>query len=370
MTANQAMESKGNKRGTEAHMELQLSNKMEVTACFNCGKSDVKYRCPRCECITCSLHCCVAHKKKMNCSGKRNRTKFVEVKKFTDSDLSSDFFFLEEVSRSASRAARSRSHLNANVRRYTCKKRRIATNGPINPDIAADWIARFPNAVQIFADHSEKRGISLTLLAPGMSKRSRNSSYMDTKKNTMFWRVEWVFPSAEVSVNYFEKRANERETLFELLAKYLSSCQENLATRGKLKKYAVLSWKNNIELLLRKEFTSASQPQFYRLNGNQSLESNLKRKAIVEFPVIIVALASEASNYPIVHDLIEMVPQIERNATEQQFTTDVPKIMELKDDERSSIGSTVKCLTSKGSSSSTNLLSVLKEENDDVKNTV
>ncbi|KAI9920424.1 hypothetical protein PsorP6_016022 [Peronosclerospora sorghi] len=39
---------------------------VQVPVCCGCGKSNVKYRCPRCEGITCSLHCCVEHKKKVN----------------------------------------------------------------------------------------------------------------------------------------------------------------------------------------------------------------------------------------------------------------------------------------------------------------
>lgn len=153
--------------------------------------------------------------------------------------LVADFFFLEEVSRSTNSAARSRSQLNANARRYTSnKKRKVAagghntgpSSGPINPDIPVDWLARFPIAVQLLAEHSAKRGVALTLLAPGMSKRARNSSYMDTKKNTMYWRVEWAFPSAEVPVSHSEERANEKATLFALLGKYLTPTQVSRST--------------------------------------------------------------------------------------------------------------------------------------------
>lgn len=92
----------------------------QAPVCVGCGKSDVKYRCPRCERITCSLQCCVGHKnqasanaaavggggcmyvylltlcmwirlagRQFDCNGKRDRTKYVALKKFTDADLSS-----------------------------------------------------------------------------------------------------------------------------------------------------------------------------------------------------------------------------------------------------------------------------------------
>ncbi|KAK1943552.1 Box C/D snoRNA protein 1 [Phytophthora citrophthora] len=357
----------GSKRPLEeGEKEMQLVEEKVDVVCCGCGKSDVKYRCPRCERITCSLHCCVAHKKEFDCNGKRDRTKFVGLKTFTDADLSSgkllaclfaalfvvltlclrvfwlvsaDFFFLEEVSRSTNSAVRSRSQLNANARRYTSnKKRKVATetSAPINPDIPADWLARFPIAVQLFAEHSAKRGVALTLLAPGMSKRARNSSYMDTKKNTMYWRVEWAFPSAEVPVSLAEDRANEKETLFALLGKYLAPSQENVAIRGKLKKYAVSDWEKQILLLLRKEFAPASQPQYYRLDGNLSFESNLKRKAVVEFPVITVALAADSDLYPVAHDVIEAVASTETNSVEEQSAPKEPEEMEVEEKEEES----------------------------------
>ncbi|KAL3663127.1 hypothetical protein V7S43_011539 [Phytophthora oleae] len=325
-----------NKRPLEdGEMETQLTEDAVAAVCCGCGKSDVKYRCPRCERITCSLQCCVAHKKEFDCNGKRDRTKFVGIKKFTDADLSSDFFFLEEVSRSTNSAVRSRSQLNASARRYTSNKKRkvTETQAPINPDISVDWLARFPIAVQLFAEHSAKRGVALTLLAPGMSKRARNSSYMDTKKNTMYWRVEWAFPSAEVPVSQAEDRVNEKDTLFALLGKYLAPSQENVAIRGKLKKYAVPDWETQILLLLRKEFTPASQPQYYRLDGNQSLESVLKRKAVVEFPVIIVALAADSDQYPVAHDVIEAVSSMETKSVEQRPITEEPEAMEAEEEE-------------------------------------
>ncbi|KAG7392745.1 Box C/D snoRNA protein 1 [Phytophthora pseudosyringae] len=355
----------------EQEQEQEQPTGLNAAVCCSCDKSDVKYRCPRCERITCSLQCCVAHKKQFDCNGKRDRTKFVGVKKFTDADLSSDFFFLEEVSRSTNSAVRSRGQLNANARRYTTnKKRKVATNSrnagaPINPDIPADWLARFPIAVQLFAEHSAKRGVALTLLAPGMSKRVHNSSYMDTKKKTMYWRVEWAFPSAEVPVSRSEERANERDTLFALLGKFLTPSQENVAIRGKLKKYAVPDWEKHVLLLLRKEFTPASQPQYYRLDGNQSLESNLKRKAVVEFPVITVALVVDADQYPVAHDVIEKISSAEMNATEQQPSTKEPEAMEVegKEEKASSDKTSSELLTGEGSCTTGKLFSISEEEN-------
>jgi hypothetical protein len=79
--------------------------------------------------------------------------------------------------------------------------------------------------------------------------------------------------------------------------------------RSKLKRYAVAEWEQHVTLLLRKEFVPASQPQYYRLDGNTSIESNLKRKAIVEFPIIMVVPNSEVNQYPVAFDAIEVVSE-------------------------------------------------------------
>jgi len=149
---------------------------------------------------------------------------------FSCTALLADFFFLEEVSRSANSASRSHNQLGVTVRHYgqrgpaasaNAKKRRVS--GPsVNPDLPSDWMTHFPVATQLLAEHAAKRGVALTLLAPGMSKRARNSSYMDIKKKTLFWRIEWDFPFADVAPNLIETRADDSQTLFALLSRHLA----------------------------------------------------------------------------------------------------------------------------------------------------
>jgi len=93
----------------------------------------------------------------------------------------------------------------------------------------------------------------------------------------------------------------------------------------------VSGWEKHLVLLLRKEFTPASQPQYYRLDGNQSLESNLKRKAVVEFPVITVALAADADQYPGAHDVIEAISTTETKDEGPLPSTEEPEAMEVEE---------------------------------------
>lgn len=121
-------------------------------------------------------------------------------------------------------------------------------------------------------------------------------------------------------------------------------------------------WEQHILLLLRKEFTPASQPQYYRLDGNQSLESNLKRKAVVEFPVVTVALVADADQYPVAHDVIGIISS---NADDQQPLTEEPEVMEVEE-EGSSDETSSELLTGECSNSSEKLFSIPEEENEEV----
>lgn len=60
---------------------------------------EAKYTCPKCEVKTCCLNCSRIHKTELNCSGQRDRTKFISINKFTNLDLLSDYVLLEEISR-------------------------------------------------------------------------------------------------------------------------------------------------------------------------------------------------------------------------------------------------------------------------------
>ena len=60
----------------------------KLGTCGVCGKNDAKYRCPKCETVSCSLVCSKAHKKlKNSCDGIRDKTKFVPIKNFSSMEL-------------------------------------------------------------------------------------------------------------------------------------------------------------------------------------------------------------------------------------------------------------------------------------------
>lgn len=140
--------------------------------------------------------------------------------------LYTDYFFLEEISRSTTTASRSRNELGPSNRPPHSKKRRVLPSNVtsmVNPHISSDWLNRFSKTCQLLVEHAANRGVSLTLLAPGMSKRLRNTSYMDVKHSVLYWRVEWQFPSADDTLPHlFVERAGDFQTPMELLDQYLT----------------------------------------------------------------------------------------------------------------------------------------------------
>ncbi|CAK4084084.1 unnamed protein product [Aphanomyces euteiches] len=272
--------------------------------CIMCSSADIKYRCPRCERITCSLVCCLAHKKNFECDGKRDRTKYIPLAQFRDADISSDFFFLQEVARSTSAV-----HLEVDVKPAEPKKPRRheqpATALSVNPELPANYLRRYPPSVQSFVQQAKKRGIFVHLHAAGMSKRKANTSFYNSKQDCIYWRLEVNFIHSS-GVRIVEPKYSEALSLEALMEKHLSVSLENAPLRAQLKKYCKLPTTEWL-FLLKKEFVAASTPQYYELNSAQSLAENLRHLSIVEFPVVLVTLAANRNDYSLAHRAIEVV---------------------------------------------------------------
>ena len=50
-----------------------------------------------------------------------------------------------------------------------------------------------PKKIALVRSEARARGVEVLVLAPGMQKRRRNTSFYNVKAKTLAWRVEWVF---------------------------------------------------------------------------------------------------------------------------------------------------------------------------------
>jgi len=210
--------------------------------CQECQKAHFQYTCPRCAFRSCSLKCCVSHKQRTNCNGKRDRTgTFLPVARMDDSTLQSDYHFLEDVVGMMDRAKRSVSSVPGNHSNNHTNKRpkmggaadaasatpphsmlqqlelnsteepstpsstttatgasttdlisHVTTNNPFHtpqPQLGPKW--------RHFWHQAKLRGIHLLLMPQGMQRRKDNSSYVHKSKHktdenagVMYWNVD------------------------------------------------------------------------------------------------------------------------------------------------------------------------------------
>jgi len=235
--------------------------------CASCGKSNAKYRCPGCSNTSCSLDCVRKHKEKLNCDGKRSVTHFVSTNEFKQSDLMSDYRFLEQAERSL----------------YGKKYNKIVHCSQMYP-VVVDYLRR----------GAFKRGIKLKFLSLGMHRRSTNSSMFNRRNDSLTWKVEWLFPLSDIS--YSDKTIDDKRVIKSVLDTYLSD-ETTDVIRQSLKKYFMNM--NDVRVLMSNELTG-SQKRFFIVDTSKTISEFLLGKTIVEYPTFIVTLERFLNRYKLI----------------------------------------------------------------------
>lgn len=208
--------------------------------CEECRAKTALYVCPRCRFRSCSLWCCLAHKGRLGCSGKRDRTSFLPVGRMTDATLQSDYHFLEDVLtqvdsgrrllRQVGAAAvassrdshRQSSGSNKRFRRGEQREGedsaqqqqlqhtmlRIASSSPAGVTAVADGVLAGNNSntnisserndlvpshpkLRKFQQSASDRGVRVVFMPHGMERHKNNRSHVKKPSNVIFWTVEW-----------------------------------------------------------------------------------------------------------------------------------------------------------------------------------
>ncbi|CAH0699408.1 unnamed protein product [Spodoptera exigua] len=269
--------------------------------CEVCGKNKAKYTCPKCEVKTCCLDCVRIHKKELECDGIRDRTKFIRIKDFTDTDLLSDYRLLEECARFVYGVKIDEK------KKYT----RVDKELPI-------YLFKLKMAAR-------QRGTALQFLAQNFSRHKVNTTRYNKKNNVINWRVEWVFPNVESEpLKFVDERCAEHKRLSELLDKYLNPDALPFEGSKALTYYKAVGF-SGVKILLRAEKVKGSGRKFFELDPTESLAENLSGKCIVEFPIVFVVLKDHAYNFEIITPEDEIEEKINTN-TEQVGTTSIENI--------------------------------------------
>lgn len=187
--------------------------------------------------------------------------------KYTDSDLLSDYRFLEDVDRLA----------------YT-----------VAHDSRKSW-KRWGNQASLLRWKAKESGVDLRLMAPGMSKRKQNSSKFNKTEQCILWRIHWLFPQA--GVEYIDKWVSEHSVLCDVLKKYIDPEEADPVYKQSLKNYISIGLQG-VSVFLRVEPLPASKLRYYELDTSKTIKDCLANKTIFEFPTLHVVLPNNVASYP------------------------------------------------------------------------
>ncbi|KAF5302696.1 hypothetical protein FQR65_LT08438 [Abscondita terminalis] len=246
------------------------STSSKLGSCEVCAMNDAKYTCPRCEVKTCCLRCAKIHKLELECSGARDRTKFIPINKFTNMDLSSDYRLLEEITRSVD----------------LLKKNRDKKATRVNTEL--------PNHLFRLRKATADRKTTLKFLPRNFARHKQNTTRLHFATNIVYWHIDWIFPNAE-NFKITDDAVSETERLSNLVSKYLVA-QDDLALQEKLQYYQAVNLPG-IRLFLKAEQKSGNK--FYELDPLESLKDNLRKKVIIEYPTIHVVLKEHSHVYDV-----------------------------------------------------------------------
>lgn len=226
--------------------------------CEVCAVESAKYTCPKCELKTCCLNCVNIHKKELECDGVRNKVKFIPLQRFSNLELQNDFNLLEEVSNSLFKYKRD----------------------PVKNSVF--MYNKLPYQLHMLRKNAYMRKTQLRFLPRLFTKHKANTSCVI--KNKLFWRVEWVFLSANIKNTDEKLRDTTR----------LCSALKSHLDKPELAYYKSMGI-NRLIVLMKVERSS----KFYILDNSLSICENLRNKCILEFPIFYVIFYYEKDMFEI-----------------------------------------------------------------------
>lgn len=259
-------------------------------SCCICQVAPRRYCCPKCLALTCSLQCCLEHKARTSCDGKRDITKFKHLAALTESEMRADYVFLESVSGSVDRSKRARIRECSDGAKWESAAPPPKVMAPCAevPLPEANRPRPLGAAAKKLTAAASHEGVTLLLMPPGMSRSLSNTSCVTGK--VLHWRIEFEFcggsPATRLSVDRTSCADTWHETLSRLLGKSDASTRHYL-----LGHIDAVQRGADYRIFLRKEPSPANKPTYFQLDTSSTIRDSLRGKTIIEFPVIHVALA-------------------------------------------------------------------------------
>lgn len=224
---------------------------------------------------TCSLACVRAHKVKTSCTGQRDKTAYVKLSNFDESNLLNDYRFLEDVSR----------------------KTDVSNRDPL---LAKYNTTNTMGRTRMVTRIKNEKNVTWKLLPQSFTRCKRNTTRLNMRNKTLVWHVEWIFPEIRLKFNH---RLNDRIAIADILKGIITWPGHDSLTMRQLRSYTTAVEEGGLHIMLKKADTPANQPLFQEVDTSLDLETILKSKTIIEYPVLYVVLGEEAKRFPLVDDI-------------------------------------------------------------------
>lgn len=252
-----------------------------MDSCSECSNAS-RYCCPSCSAKTCSLGCCRLHKERTNCDGKRVKTEFVPMSRFTDAQLMEDLDYLQDIGRFVGLSRRDKlpmpSEMDEENTRNNVKKQK--------------FVARFERLRRILL----QRRTVLRVMPNFMLKHKRNRSIYVNKEDSVFWTVFWCFPQLDGEKGFLEEKAallehmvEEHQTWRECLLRVKRDLTErdDKQLKGLLSLF-IDSSESDCTVLMKIVDSPANSPQYVQFAIDRSIKESLAGMTLIEFPEVIV----------------------------------------------------------------------------------
>ena len=235
---------------------------MSEKKCSMCQQNPIKYTCPRCSTRTCSLPCCLQHKKVLHCNGQRDKTSFKPLNAMNDLDLLSDYRFLEEVNR-----------------QVETSKRDELTNKMKSFNESTRFQKLIQNKLKILGS------IQILYLPRFSTRHKQNQMWFDRKTNDIFWHIECRFFIDSFYTWSITRLPTKEVTLTNLLIKF----QEHSNNKN-------FSDENQVCVYIENFGQKRKQFGKYEKRSFNTIIDLFYERIFIEYPILYISLINDENN--------------------------------------------------------------------------
>jgi hypothetical protein len=211
----------------------------------------------------------------------RDKTKFIKVDEFKQSDLLSDYHFLEEQSRLVNK-----------TQRDTLKR-----HYDITPSM--DYLKKLA---------FNKYSIYLKYMPRHSTKRLANRTRFDKETKLIHWHVDIKFFASPKKSEQFTVNGlcSSDDLIKSIIQKFYKENQQVLFLRGQVLYNfdgALMSLGPELNVLLEVFDYKSKRKYHSKLDLNKTLANTLHKKSVIEYPTLIIVLNENLNEFNIKNDL-------------------------------------------------------------------